>query len=876
VNEALPEVGPVAGPFVENMSLPELLNNDVLKNTQRTLARASPEGYGRATAANDLRNDAQLKYLDRIEQSSVTPGDARASIQQGIDAELAAKQAVKDQAQGVVESQVAELLPTIDPIVAGSDMRGSLGAGKSAIRGQVTSKFGEIGTGVVDIAPVRQTAKGLIAKYFKDVGPQPESPLNALDAGLNKPGEVSQLLDPETKAPFMTPPVYTMPEIQALRSQALEVASGGDPRAASVAGQIAESLKSAVDDAIESGNVSPAEAQSWREGLALRQKQGSIYESSANPNKKVLKRQPGNKEYAIPDSAVPAQYFKSGKGGREAMQAFKKGAGTGPVTLDSIHRYATDLFREQAVDGNGLVNTKRARAWLEQHAEALKEAPEILEQFKTAERAQTFLNEKIGDLKRSQADVEKGALKLWLKDIEPDVAIREMISGKDAPRKAKATVDYLKSKDPDALAGLRRGVIEHLQKQVFEGNGQYSVAESRIPGGPTFDGKVRNATFGDEWNKIRPALEKSKLFTDSQMKDFDFIYKDKASQISVENAKMPGGSDTFQNSSTLAALTRMASGTFLRGYPTTRYIASVIEGAIRSIPEGKFLTMLEEAILNPRMARDLQNAATGKNITRVADLIFKDEIAKALGRDATLGQNAVKAAKVAPFALTQESYQEQEPVAAPAPRKPLFPRAATVTSTKSFPTPAELLKPPAPGELKNSTFTLPARDAYDSAGKKKVNFLGEDMDKESLQKLISQQSPETQARIATESAGNPFAVSPKGAQGLAQLMPSTAMEIAKQLGEEYLPLRADMSLEQQQKSIEQNIRFGDYYYKKQLKRFNDPKLAWAAYNAGPQRVANAITKAGSRKWDTVARYLPQETRDYVPRILNAKQKVEMA
>ena len=98
------------------------------------------------------------------------------------------------------------------------------------------------------------------------------------------------------------------------------------------------------------------------------------------------------------------------------------------------------------------------------------------------------------------------------------------------------------------------------------------------------------------------------------------------------------------------------------------------------------------------------------------------------------------------------------------------------------------------------------------------------------------------AVIAVESAFDPKARSPKGAQGLMQLLPSTARRYG--VHQPYDP--------------EQNLLGGARYLKDLLKRYdNDLNLVLAAYNAGEEAV------------DSHGRTIPPfaETRAYVPAVL---------
>lgn len=104
--------------------------------------------------------------------------------------------------------------------------------------------------------------------------------------------------------------------------------------------------------------------------------------------------------------------------------------------------------------------------------------------------------------------------------------------------------------------------------------------------------------------------------------------------------------------------------------------------------------------------------------------------------------------------------------------------------------------------------------------------------------------------IRAESDFNPHAVSPKGAQGLMQLMPGTA----SQLG-------VDNAFDPKA-----NVEGGTRYLRALIERYNfDLKKALAAYNAGPQRVS---------QYGGVPPY--RETQAYVARIIRDFNRKKLA
>lgn len=114
--------------------------------------------------------------------------------------------------------------------------------------------------------------------------------------------------------------------------------------------------------------------------------------------------------------------------------------------------------------------------------------------------------------------------------------------------------------------------------------------------------------------------------------------------------------------------------------------------------------------------------------------------------------------------------------------------------------------------------------------------------------------------IQQESGGRQSAVSPKGARGIAQVMPKTAPEAAALAGVDWDPNAYE-------RDSGYNGQIGRAYLRKQFADFGSPELALAAYNAGP----GAVRKAGG----DISR-LPAETQNYVPAILGRSEPQDMA
>ena len=122
--------------------------------------------------------------------------------------------------------------------------------------------------------------------------------------------------------------------------------------------------------------------------------------------------------------------------------------------------------------------------------------------------------------------------------------------------------------------------------------------------------------------------------------------------------------------------------------------------------------------------------------------------------------------------------------------------------------------------------------------------------------------------VLVESDAQTFALSPKGARGLWQLMPETA----RRYGLTVTAHRDDRL------SPESSTHAAAAYIRDLKLRFNDWRLVLAAYNAGEDKVQQAIEQAGTSDFQTLTekRLLPGETRSYVPAVLRAIRIVQDA
>lgn len=158
------------------------------------------------------------------------------------------------------------------------------------------------------------------------------------------------------------------------------------------------------------------------------------------------------------------------------------------------------------------------------------------------------------------------------------------------------------------------------------------------------------------------------------------------------------------------------------------------------------------------------------------------------------------------------------------------------------------------------------RKTYDDAITMAAGYALAQQEPELVVEAFDPQAPGSaliSAIIQQESNGNAQALSQAGAAGLMQVMPATAGDIAKEIGDQNFPINGtegEKQLYLMDKKV--SVTYGTHYINKMLEKYNgDYEAALIAYNGGPKR-ADAWLAAGRN--DSV---IPTETQKYYKEVL---------
>lgn len=276
-----------------------------------------------------------------------------------------------------------------------------------------------------------------------------------------------------------------------------------------------------------------------RRARASRRDTGTRFER--DPVSSILAVEPRTGQFVMAPERVPAQVFRGDReGGGQAAQRFLEAAGPrgAPILLDA----AIERMRSKALT-DGLVDPAKLERFVRDHREALSRIPGALERFRTAadatEAMEAAATARRVAIEAAQADSAGQILGLSASDT-PGIGrvVGRAISGDDGVSEARRLVGMMGG-DPDALAGLRAGLLDWLKRS----------ARSDGKGGQE---GLKPQSFKEQVGRNRAAI--SEILTPAQMGVLDSLADDISMvQRWTEANKLPG---TPQSAADLVAAMR--------------------------------------------------------------------------------------------------------------------------------------------------------------------------------------------------------------------------------------------------------------------------------------------------------------------------------
>lgn len=365
----------------------------------------------------------------------------------------------------------------------------------------------------------------------------------------------------------------------------------------------------------------------------------------AAPVAQILKRPGATYDYNTSPDLVPAKIWQPGPQGatnvratlaasdrglqsvltdpNAAPEAIASARANSAQVLTGLQNSAAASLRKSALRDDGSIDPAKFAAWKGRHAEALQElekaSPGVTAAYADAARA----GEHVDALARLRKDAiegyEKSALGKLLHVSDPaDISktIGNLLGKQNSVRLMREVATEAKA-DPAAFKGLRRALVEYVEKRIM----------STTEAGTSGEKAIRSAEAQKFLNANRTAL--AQVFTPEEMGTWNALSRDLArANRSISATKLPGRSNTAgdlaamakhggQRPSLLHAMARMLSHVAAPGIgwlaegPTgfmaglaANYAGTLI-GSARAAGITKMDELLTDAMLHPDLARAL-------------------------------------------------------------------------------------------------------------------------------------------------------------------------------------------------------------------------------------------------------------------------------
>jgi hypothetical protein len=366
----------------------------------------------------------------------------------------------------------------------------------------------------------------------------------------------------------------------------------------------------------------PEQAERWRAATAARREQGERFDRG--PVRDVLATRMGGP--LVPDSGIPARLFRPGGGGPEAVRQVLTAAADRPAAVQALEAHAATSLRDFAARADGTLDPAKWRTWMDRHRETLGELPGLRDRMRSVGEAAATVDRVAGLRKASMADIEKGVARYFLGS-DPERAVQQALGSRDVAEGIRDLRRML-HENPAGLTALRRAYLDEWMRRA-------ETTTLDAQGGYRLSPAAATRFARDSGGAAR------EIFTKADIERIEALVKDFGNGAFPASAGRAAGSNTYQNLSTGNFIAQVSNGAIDPSNAIAQALGSgfgLLQKFVYAHPEGLMRDLLREAMLEPKLARDLLGKVSRQNVERAIGYVERTMGQRI--RDAALGAGA--------------------------------------------------------------------------------------------------------------------------------------------------------------------------------------------------------------------------------------------
>jgi hypothetical protein len=334
----------------------------------------------------------------------------------------------------------------------------------------------------------------------------------------------------------------------------------------------------------------------------------------------------GEAGYAMPVEQVAGKFFNSGRSNRTDMAEFMRAAESRPAAVEALRDYAVGDLRRAAVDDAGRVDPKRWANWMQKHDGPLSAFPDLRKEFSNVAAAQRTLERVTARRQEAVQGFEQSPAGKFVGGADADVAFRSVMRSGNRTQGLTQLVRMAKG-DEAKLGQLRRAAVDDLLRSIensgaVDGGGQQKLSGAKM-----------HVYMGDHGKP----LQKSGLMSPGQIAVLRKVEEDMRREIYINTVGKTHNSATYQNFSSAALLGRLAIGVDGQAGAVGNLLGGLLGNTVGraanflyQIPDAQVRELITDAMLDPRLARDLMARATPDRMQSVLRMMQRRALATGL------------------------------------------------------------------------------------------------------------------------------------------------------------------------------------------------------------------------------------------------------